>query len=353
MVRTPVSNVASQRLDYAATQRAIAFVVYSTTFWQRRSTHFLQQSSRYRRKPPLSLKKIDRTPETRAVKHLLRDLGLNTVCEEASCPNLSECFGRGTATFMIGGDRCTRRCHYCDVVTGRPSPLDPTGPRRVAEAARRLDLKYVVVTAVARDDVPDGGAAHFAATIRNLRTLLPTAQVEVLIPDFKGQRSALQTVLDAQPDVLNHNIETVRRIFRAVRPQGDYDRTLELLRRAQALVPDLPLKSGLMVGLGETDHEVFATMRDLHATGVSLVTIGQYLQPSNQHVAVAEYIAPERYADYRRYGQQLGFRATFAGPFVRSSFHAGELLHATDGDDASIAPAHPARPDTWIALETR
>ncbi|MBV9791346.1 MAG: lipoyl synthase, partial [Chloroflexi bacterium] len=184
----------------------------------------MPQSSGYQRKPPWLQKKIERSAETREVKHLLRDLGLNTVCEEASCPNLSECFGRGTATFMIGGDRCTRRCHYCDVTTGRPLALDPTEPRRVAEAARRLNLKYVVVTAVARDDVKDGGAAHFAATIRNLRQALPASQIEVLIPDFKGQLPALQTVLDARPDVLNHNIETVRRIFDAVRPQGDYDR---------------------------------------------------------------------------------------------------------------------------------
>lgn len=316
----------------------------------------MPQSFGYRRKPQWLLKKIERTPETREVKHLLRDLGLNTVCEEASCPNLSECFGRGTATFMIGGDRCTRRCHYCDVTTGRPNPLDPTEPRRVAEAARRLNLKYVVVTAVARDDVPDGGAAHFAATIRNLRDRVPGIQIEVLIPDFKGQLAALQAVIQAQPDVLNHNIETVRRVFDAVRPQGDYDRTLELLRRAKSLAPELPLKSGFMVGLGETTDEICETMRDLRAAEVDLVTIGQYLQPSKAHVAVAEYVPPERYADYRRYGQQLGFRATFAGPFVRSSFHAGELLHADDlpADMADM----PARGSSlglgeWIALEAR
>jgi lipoic acid synthetase len=316
----------------------------------------MPQSSGYRRKPEWLLKKIERTPETREVKHLLRDLGLNTVCEEASCPNLSECFGRGTATFMIGGDRCTRRCHYCDVTTGRPSPLDPTEPRRVAEAARRLKLRYVVVTAVARDDVPDGGAAHFAATIRNLRALSPEIQIEVLIPDFKGQLAALQTVLEARPDVLNHNIETVRRVFDAVRPQGDYDRTLELLQRAKALAPDAPVKSGFMVGLGETTDEIFETMRDLRAAGVDLVTIGQYLQPSNRHVAVSEYVPPERYAEYRRYGRELGFRATFAGPFVRSSFHAGELLHADELIDEPSAAADLASTPAigeWIALEAR
>lgn len=309
----------------------------------------MPQSSGYQRKPTWLLKKIERTDETRQVRHLLRDLGLNTVCEEASCPNLSECFGRGTATFMIGGDRCTRRCHYCDVVTGRPLPLDPTEPRRVAEAARRLRLRYVVVTAVARDDVPDGGAAHFAATIRQLRAVDSQLQVEVLIPDFKGSQAALQTVLDARPDVLNHNIETVRRIFDAVRPQGRYDRTLELLRRAHELAPDIPVKSGFMVGLGETTDEIFETMRDLRAAGVDLVTIGQYLQPSKQHVAVSEYVPQERYAEYRRYGRQLGFRATFAGPFVRSSFHAGELLHADDVLDPPSAPSI----GEWIALESR
>ncbi|PLS76987.1 MAG: lipoyl synthase [Chloroflexi bacterium] len=311
----------------------------------------MPQSSGYQRKPQWLLKKIERTPDTREVKHLLRDLGLNTVCEEAQCPNLSECFGRGTATFMIGGDRCTRRCHYCDVTTGRPFPLDPTEPRRVAEATRRLKLSYVVVTAVARDDVQDGGAAHFAATIRNIRQLVPDTEIEVLIPDFKGDAGALQTVLDARPDVLNHNIETVRPIFDAVRPQGDYDRTLELLARCKQAAPDIPTKSGLMVGLGETTAEVFATMRDLRAVGVDLVTIGQYLQPSKAHVVVAEYVPRERYAEYRQYGQELGFRATFAGPFVRSSFHAGELLHAQDvlEDAAPIAP--PAGND-WITLET-
>ncbi|HEY0601508.1 MAG TPA: lipoyl synthase [Herpetosiphonaceae bacterium] len=310
----------------------------------------MPQSSGYQRKPPWLMKKIERSAETHEVKHLLRDLGLNTVCEEARCPNLSECFGRGTATFMIAGDRCTRRCHYCDVTTGRPLPLDPTEPRRVAEAARRLNLKYVVVTAVARDDVKDGGAAHFAATIRNLRQALPESQIEVLIPDFKGQLPALQTVLDARPDVLNHNIETVRRIFDAVRPQGDYDRTLELLERCKTLAPEIPTKSGFMVGLGETTEEIFATMRDLRAVGVDLVTIGQYLQPSKDHVLVSEYIPQERYAEYRRYGKELGFRATFAGPFVRSSFHAGELLHA---DDFAAEPESAPAINNWIALEAR
>jgi lipoic acid synthetase len=238
------------------------------------------------------------------------------------------------------------------VTTGRPNPLDPTEPRRVAEAARRLQLKYVVVTAVARDDVKDGGATHFAATIRNIRQALPTTQVEVLIPDFKGQLPALQTVLDAKPDVLNHNIETVRRIFDDVRPQGDYDRTLELLQRSKSVAPDVPTKSGFMVGLGETTDEVFATMRDLRAVGVDLVTIGQYLQPTKQHTPVVQYIVPEQYAEYRRYGKQLGFRATFAGPFVRSSFHAGELLHAHEVLDENGLDT-PSAANEFIMLQTQ
>lgn len=308
----------------------------------------MPQSNGYQRKPPWVRKKIDMTPQSRDVKHLLRDLGLNTVCEEARCPNLSECFGRGTATFMIGGDHCTRRCHYCDVTTGRPDALDPLEPRRVAEAAKRLNLKYVVVTAVARDDVPDGGAAHFAATIRNIKRQLPQAQVEVLIPDFKGQPDALQTVLDAAPDMLNHNIETVRRVFISVRPQGNYDRTLELLARAKRFAPAIPTKSGFMVGLGETTAEVIDTMQDLRSAGVEFVTIGQYLQPSKDHAVVVDYLPHERYTEYRRIGQQLGFRATFAGPFVRSSFHAGELFHAEEILDGNDAPA-----GQWIALEAR
>ena len=285
----------------------------------------MPQSPGYQRKPPWLLKKIHATPESREVKHLLRDLRLNTVCEEASCPNLSECFGRGTATFMIGGDRCTRRCHYCDVITGRPAPLDPTEPRRVAEATRRLELRYVVVTAVARDDMPDGGATHFAATIRNIRELNPGAQIEVLIPDFKGKLESLRAVLDARPDVLNHNIETVRRIFDDVRPQGDYDRSLELLSRSKALAPQIPTKSGFMVGLGETADEVYATMRDLRAVGVDLVTIGQYLQPASRNLPVAEFVPPERFEAWRRFGLALGFREVFSGPLVRSSYMADRV----------------------------
>ncbi len=301
------------------------------------------------RKPEWLRKPSVLSPELREVRQLLRDLNLNTVCEEAACPNIGECFGRGTATFMIGGDRCTRRCHYCDVTTAKPFALDPLEPGHVAEAAARLNLRYVVVTAVARDDVKDGGARHFARTIQAIRQRLPEAEIEVLIPDFKGSPESLQTVLDAEPDVLNHNIETVRRVFNAVRPQGDYDRSLELLARCREYAPHIQAKSGLMVGLGETPDEVCSTMSELRQVGVELLTIGQYLQPSLQHVAVAEYVPPEQYDVYRAYGQSLGFRATFAGPFVRSSFHAGELHEHSQNAQAAVSTDIGG----WIALEAR
>lgn len=305
----------------------------------------MSEQPTYRRKPEWLRKRLQATPARHEVKALLRELNLHTVCEEASCPNISECFGRRTATFMIGGDTCTRRCHYCDVATGRPEALDPFEPLHVARAAATLGLRHVVVTAVARDDLADGGAAHFAATIRAIRRQLPEARVEVLIPDFKGREADLQLVLDAGPHVLNHNIETVRRLFKGVRAQGNYDRSLQLLRRSSEAAPQSSTKSGLMVGLGETDEEVFATMRDLRGVGVELVTIGQYLQPSLRHLPVAEYLEPARYEAYREYGQQLGFQATFAGPFVRSSFHAGELYEqAATGDAAGAA-------QPWITLQ--
>ena len=302
------------------------------------------------RKPEWLRKPGALSPELRKVRPLLRDLGLNTVCEEASCPNIAECFGRRTATFMIGGDRCTRRCHYCDVTTAKPFALDSTEPDRVAEAAARLALRYVVITAVARDDLADGGAAHFARTIEALRQRLPQSQIEVLIPDFKGSVDALRCVLAAEPHVLNHNIETVRRLFKAVRPQGSYDRSLELLSRCREYAPHIPAKSGFMVGLGETLPEVQATLDDLRQVQVELVTIGQYLQPSLNHVPVAAYIPEEEYAVYRAYGAQLGFRATFAGPFVRSSFHAGELHDHSQSQD--VQPINAAL-GSWIALEAR
>jgi lipoic acid synthetase len=253
---------------------------------------------------------------------VLRELDLHTVCEEARCPNIGECFARPTATFMIAGARCTRRCHFCAVDTARPLPLDRDEPARIAEAARRLGLRYVVVTAVARDDLPDGGAGHFAATIAAVRAVAPDVRVEVLTPDFKGEVAPLATVLAAGPDVFNHNLETVERLSRAVRPQGDYARSLAVLRHAAMLQPDVRTKSGIMVGLGETPAEVHAALGDLRGAGCDLVTIGQYLQPSRRHLAVAEYVPPARFAEYATIAREIGFRHVAAGPLVRSSYHA-------------------------------
>lgn len=267
----------------------------------------------------------------RGLKLLLRAGRLNTVCEEARCPNLGECFARGTATFMLAGDRCTRRCGYCSIVTRKPLPLDPDEPERVAEAAARLGLRYVVLTAVARDDLRDGGAEHFAASVRALRRRLPAARVEVLTPDFRGDRDALRAVLDAEPDVFNHNIEMAPRLFPALRPQGDYALSLALLADAKRLRPGQVTKSGLMVGLGERDDEVADVLRDLRAVAVDVVTIGQYLRPSREHAPVARYVPPEGFAAYEREARALGFPTVYAGVFVRSSFNAEELAARHDG----------------------
>ena len=264
--------------------------------------------------------------EARPLRRVLRELNLQTVCESARCPNIGECFSRPTATFMIAGTRCTRRCGFCAVDTARPSPLDPAEPARIAEAARRMGLRHVVVTAVARDDLDDGGAGHFAATILALRAQLPSARVEVLTPDFKGEEPPLRTVLEARPDVFNHNVETVPRLNRAVRPQASYRRSIDVLARAKSLSPALVTKSGLMLGLGETRDEVEAVMRDLRAAGCDLLTIGQYLQPTRAHLPVVEYVAPQVFTDYAKVGRTMGFRHVASGPFVRSSYHADEAL---------------------------
>ncbi len=264
------------------------------------------------------------------MRRVLRELGVRTVCEEARCPNIGECFSRPTATFMIAGARCTRRCGFCAVDTARPAPLDPVEPARIAEATRRMALRHVVVTAVARDDLADGGAAHFAATIRAVRAAAPSARIEVLTPDFKGEEAPLRTVLDAAPDVFNHNLETVARLARAVRPQASYARSLDVLARAKRLRPSVLTKSGLMVGLGETPAEVRAAMEDLRAGACDLLTIGQYLQPTRQHLPVVEYVAPAAFTEYGRIGRELGFRHVAAGPFVRSSYHAEHAFEITD-----------------------
>jgi lipoic acid synthetase len=263
---------------------------------------------------------------------LLREKGLNTVCEEARCPNLGECFSRGTATFMLLGDRCTRRCGYCSVGTARPLPPDPEEPGRVAAAAARMKLRYVVLTSVNRDDLPDGGAAHFAATVRAVRAALPGASVEVLTPDFKGDREALAAVLDAAPEVFNHNIETVPRLFPRLRPQGRYALSLDVLRAAGEMRPGQTTKSGLMVGLGETPDEVTRVLRDLREkAGVGVVTIGQYLRPTREHEPVHRYYRPDEFEALERAATDLGFPTVYSGVFVRSSFNAEEVFHRGRG----------------------
>ena len=263
--------------------------------------------------------------EAHGLRVLLREEKLTTVCEEARCPNLGECFSRGTATFMLLGDRCTRRCGYCSVATARPLPPDAGEPERVAEAAARLRLRYVVLTAVARDDLQDGGAAHFAATVRAIRARLEHARVEVLTPDFKGEVAALEAVLAAAPDVFNHNLEMARHLFAQLRPQGDYERSLRLLAAAKRLRPGQVTKSGLMVGLGETDDEVLGVLADLREAGVDILTLGQYLRPTRAHAPVARYVSPQAFREYEQAARALGFPTVYSGVFVRSSFNAGEI----------------------------
>ena len=262
------------------------------------------------------------------LKGLMRTLGLHTVCEEANCPNIGECWHHGTATFMILGDTCTRSCGYCNVMHGTPKPPDTGEPANVARAIQAMELAYVVVTSVDRDDLADGGAEHFAQTIAETRARIPSCRVEVLIPDFKGDETALRTVLDARPDVLNHNIETVQRLYRTARPGGRYERALHLLERSRACAPAIPTKSGLMVGLGEEWHEVVATLRDLAGVGVQIVTIGQYLRPSLANLPMVRYYTPSEFAELKRIGLELGIRHIESGPLVRSSYHAHEQTEA-------------------------
>ena len=257
-----------------------------------------------------------------------RSAALHTVCEEAHCPNIGDCWERRTATFMILGDTCTWRCHYCAVKTGRPEAVDMEEPRRLAATVQQMGLRYCVITSVTREDLPDGGAPVFAECIRQIRALLPDCKVEVLIPDFKGDDDALATVLDAAPDVLNHNIETVRRVFRTVRPKGVYDRSLRLLRRAGELAGCIPTKSGMMVGLGETDEEITETMGELLENGCRLLTVGQYLRPSPVHFPLQRYYRPEEFDAIRDLGLRMGFRHVASGPLVRSSYHADEQAAA-------------------------
>jgi lipoic acid synthetase len=264
-------------------------------------------------------------PNYLELKRIMRQHGLHTVCESARCPNIGECWEQRTATFMILGNLCTRSCGFCAVPSGKPiDQPDPDEPRRVAEAVVKMGIEYAVVTSVNRDDQPDGGAAIFAETIGAIRLAKPRCKVEVLIPDFRSNRHALETVVRARPDVLNHNTETVPRLYRLVRRGARYERSLELLRRVKELDPAMTTKSGLMVGLGETKEEVLETMRDLAAQHCDILTIGQYLQPDAQHLPIARYYRPEEFAEFKRAGEGMGFRHIEAGPLVRSSYHAGQ-----------------------------
>jgi lipoic acid synthetase len=264
------------------------------------------------------------------LRGIMRDLKLNTVCEDAHCPNIGECWHHGTATFMILGDICTRACAYCAVAHGKPAAMDLDEPVRVAEAVEQMRLTYAVITSVDRDDLPDGGAGIFASTIREIRRRMPDTRVEVLIPDFKGEYAPLTTVLDARPDVLNHNTETVPRLYRMARSGGRYTRTLELLDRARTYAPDIPTKTGLMVGLGEEMDELVEVFTDLHAVGVSILTLGQYLRPSPDHAVMTRYYHPDEFAELRRMALGIGFVHVEAGPLVRSSYHAHEQADAAE-----------------------
>ncbi|HMF60205.1 MAG TPA: lipoyl synthase [Vicinamibacterales bacterium] len=262
------------------------------------------------------------------LKGLMRTLGLHTVCEEANCPNIGECWNHGTATFMILGDTCTRSCGYCNVTHGAPKPPDAHEPGKVASAIHAMELAYVVITSVDRDDLPDCGASHFARTITETRRRIASCRIEVLIPDFKGEESSLRVVLDAAPDVLNHNIETVPRLYRTARPGGRYDRALQVLDRSRTYAPGIPTKSGLMVGLGEEWAEVVSTLSDLRSAGCQIVTIGQYLRPSLANLPLARYYAPAEFAELKRLALGMGFGHVESGPLVRSSYHAHEQVES-------------------------
>jgi lipoic acid synthetase len=275
------------------------------------------------------------------IKQRLRENKLHTVCEEASCPNIGECFGKGTATFMILGDLCTRRCPFCDVAHGRPAPPDAGEPRHLAQTVAALALDYVVITSVDRDDLRDGGARHFAVCIRAVREQSPRTRIEVLVPDFRGRLElALEILCADPPDVMNHNLETVPRLYRQARPGSDYGHSLKLLQKFKGCRPDIPTKSGLMLGLGETDDEILAVMRDLRAHGVDMLTIGQYLQPTAHHLPVLRYVHPDGFRAFERAAGDMGFLHAAIGPMVRSSYHADRQAHAAGlaASSGAVAP---------------
>lgn len=291
-------------------------------------------------KPRWLRRRLPTGPQYERIRHLIKDQRLATVCQEAMCPNQFECFAKGTATFMILGDRCSRNCRFCAVAQGPQGPPDPEEPQRVAEAILTLDLRYAVITSVTRDDLADGGAAHFAATIEAIRAHCPQTLIEVLIPDFQGDPRALACVLAAGPDVLNHNLETVERLYPTVRPEAGYRRSLELLRLSKAIAPGIVTKSGIMVGLGEEADELTRLFADLRRADCDILTIGQYLQPSKGHLEVTRFIAPEDFAALEKEALDLGFRAVAAGPFIRSSYQAGALYRQA----SAPAPGTSGRP---------
>ena len=280
-------------------------------------------------KKPEWLKVPYNQQEVEQIAGMMQAMGLHTVCREANCPNMGECYKKHTATFMILGSRCTRNCRFCNVTHGRPEPVDPAEPQHVADAAKALGLRHVVVTCVTRDDLPDGGAGQFAATIAAIRRTVSGATVEVLISDMQGSTDSLDTVIAAGPDVINHNLETVPELYAQVRPQADYRRSLDVLRYVKQKAPSILTKTGIMVGLGETDEQVYALMRDVRAVGCDILTVGQYLQPSERHIALQAYITPEKFAEYKQKGEEMGFRYVASGPLVRSSYKAQEALQGT------------------------
>lgn len=280
------------------------------------------------KKPEWIKVKISAGEKFTEVKNLLREHKLHTVCEEASCPNIGECFSKGTATFMIMGDICTRRCPFCDVGHGRPNPLNPEEPKEIARSVKILKLKYVVITSVDRDDLRDGGASHFVECIKEIRAISPETQIEILVPDFRGRLDkALAILKDNPPDVLNHNLETAPRLYKQIRPGSDYKHSLDLLKQFKLMCPDVPTKSGIMVGLGETDDEVRQILQDMRDHDIDMLTLGQYLQPSKHHAPVLRYMHPDSFKEMEKFAYSIGFKHAAVGALVRSSYHADEQAH--------------------------
>ena len=289
----------------------------------------VEPTAEFRRKPKWIKAQAPNSPEVKRLKQILRDNKLHTVCEEAACPNLGECFSHGTATFMIMGDICTRRCPFCDVSHGKPLPLDENEPENMAQTIAAMGLRYVVITSVDRDDLRDGGAAHFVSCIQRTRELNPQIHIEILTPDFRGRMDIALTILkSAPPDVFNHNLETVPRLYKQSRPGADYQYSLTLIKEFKQLFPHIPSKSGLMLGLGETNEEVIETVKDLRAHDCDMLTLGQYLQPSRHHLPVDRFVTPDEFAELAEIAKQLGFSQVASGPMVRSSYHADQQAAA-------------------------